>query len=297
MSRTRLLGRLLSLGVMLVVVSACASGGGPIRIGSKDFPEQYILAEMYAALLESNGFTVERKLRLGATPIAHQALLNKEIDLYPEYTSTGLLEVLKLPPLRDRAAIFNTVKSEYEQRFNLTWLESAPFNNSNTFAMTRERSDELGIKTYSDLSQKAAQVALGGPAEFLEREDTRGLIETYGGFQFREVRQLDANLRYQALLDGDIDVVVAFGTDGQIGGYDLVVLEDDKSFYPPYQAAPVVRMDTLDAYPRIAEVLNRLAPALDDRTMATLNWKVDGPDKEDPAAVASAFLVEQGLIK
>ena len=272
-------------------------GGATIKVGSKNFTEEFILGHMYAQLLEANGFKVERKLNLGATPIAHQALLNKEIDLYPEYTSTGLLEVLKLPEQKDRKQIFDTVKSEYEKRFQLTWLEPAPFNNTNTFAMTKQRSDELGIKTYSDLSQKAPNVVLGGPPEFLERQDTRRLIETYGGFKFKEVRQLDPGLRYQALLQGDIDVVVAFGTDGQIGGYDLVVLQDDKQFYPPYQVAPVIRQDTLQANPQIGGILNPLAPRLDDKTMATLNWMVDGPDKKEPADVARQFLSGQGLIK
>jgi len=276
--------------------AAPAGSGAPIRVGSKNFTEEFILGELYAQLLEANGFEVERKLNLGATPIAQQALVNNEIDLYPEYTSTGLLEVLKLPQQRDRQAIFDAVKSGYEEQFQLTWLEPAPFNNTNTFAMTKARAEELGIKTYSDLSAKADQVVLGGPPEFLEREDTQGLMEAYGGFNFKEVRQLDGALRYQALTDGQIDVVVAFGTDGQIGGFDLLVLEDDKSFYPPYQVAPVIRQDTLAANPQIAEVLNTLAPKLDDATMAKLNWMVDGPDKQEPADVARQFLTDGGML-
>lgn len=288
--------------VLLSLLVACGAAGGAgsgatIKIGSKNFTEEFILGELYAQLLENNGFTVERKLNLGATPIAHQALVNKEIDVYPEYTSTGLLEVLKSPPQTDRQAIFNTVKSEYEKQFQLTWLEPAPFNNTNTFAMTRARATELGIATYSDLAQKAGDLVLGGPPEFLEREDTQGLMQAYGGFNFKEVRQLDPGLRYQALLDGQIDVVVAFGTDGQIGGYDLLALQDDKNFYPPYQVAPVIRQDTLQANANIATVLNGLAPKLDDTTMAKLNWQVDGPDKKEPADVARQFLTDQGMLK
>lgn len=288
--------------VLLSLLAACGAAGGAgsgatIKIGSKNFTEEFILGELYAQLLENNGFTVERKLNLGATPIAHQALVNNEIDVYPEYTSTGLLEVLKSPPQTDRQAIFNTVKSEYEKQFQLTWLEPAPFNNTNTFAMTRARATELGIATYSDLAQKAGDLVLGGPPEFLEREDTQGLMQAYGGFNFKEVRQLDPGLRYQALLDGQIDVVVAFGTDGQIGGYDLLALQDDKNFYPPYQVAPVIRQDTLQANANIATVLNGLAPKLDDTTMAKLNWQVDGPDKKEPADVARQFLTDQGMLK
>jgi osmoprotectant transport system substrate-binding protein len=274
-----------------------ATSGATIQVGSKNFTESLILGEMYAQLLEANGFQVERKLNLGATPIAHQALLNDEIDLYPEYTSTGLLTVLQLPPLKDREEIFNTVKKEYEEQFDLTWLQPTEFNNTQALAMTKERAEELGITTYSDLSKKADQLVLGGPPEFIEREDgLPGLQEAYGGFQFKEFKQLDPGLRYQALLDDQIDVVVAFGTDGQIGGYDLQLLEDDKNFYPPYQAAPVIRMDTLEANPNIADILNQLAPLLDDKTMADLNWQVDGENRE-PADVARQFLTEQGLIE
>ena len=278
--------------------TAPASGGETIRVGSKNFTEEYILAEMYALLLEDAGFEVERKLNLGATPIAHQALLNDEIDLYPEYTSTGLLTVLELPQQSSAEETYNTVKREYEERFDLTWLQPAPFNNTQALAMTEERAEELDIETYSDLSQKAGELVLGGPPEFLERQDgLPALQEAYGGFEFQDTRQLDPGLRYQALLDGEIDVVVAFGTDGQIGGYDLRLLEDDKNFYPVYQAAPVIRQDVLQANPQIAEVLNELAPTLDDETMADLNWMVDGPEKQAPAAVARQYLTEQGLIE
>jgi osmoprotectant transport system substrate-binding protein len=231
--------------------------------------------------------------------VAHQALLNGEIDLYPEYTSTGLQAILKQPALKDRQQIYNTVKSEYEKQFQLTWLDPSPFENNQALAMTKARADELGIKTYSDLSQKAGDLILGGPAEFFEREDgVKGLQSAYGGFQFKDNKQLDPALRYGALQNGEIDVVVAFSTDGEIGGLDLALLEDDKQFYPPYQVAPVIRQSTLEANPQIADVLNMLAPKLADaKTMANLNYAVDGPDKKEPADVAKQFLTEQGLIK
>jgi osmoprotectant transport system substrate-binding protein len=293
--------RIFGLLIMLALLVACGAtgtgGGTTIKVGSKNFTEAVLLGEMYAQLLEFNGFTVERKLNLGATDIAHQALINKEIDVYPEYTSTGLLEVLKQPKENDRQKTLETLRREYEQQWQLTWLQPALFNDTNTFAMTRQRADELGIRTYSQLFAKAGELILGGPPEFLGRADTQSLQETYGGFTFKEVKQLDPGLRYQALQSGEIDVVVAFSTDGQIGGFNLLALEDDKQFYPVYQAAPVIRQDTLQANPRITEALNALAPKLDEQTMATLNWQVDGPDKKDPAAVAKQFLTEQGLVK
>jgi osmoprotectant transport system substrate-binding protein len=270
-----------------------------IIIGSKDFTEEFIVAEMYAYLLEEAGFEVERKLNLGGTPVAHSAIMNGDIDIYPEYTSTALLTVLNMEPIQDREQIVQTVRSEYETQFNLTWLEPAPFNNTQALAMTQEKSDQYGIKTFSDLATQAENLVLGGPAEFIERADgLKALQDTYGGFQFREVRQLGTgSLRYQALLDGQIDVVVAFGTDGQIEGYGLVLLEDDMDLYPVYQIAPVVRLDSLEDKPQIPDILNPLAPLLTNEVMSELNWQVDGPENIEPAEVARTFLQENGLIE
>jgi osmoprotectant transport system substrate-binding protein len=290
--------------VSALVFSACApsqsaNGAGKVIVGSKDFTEQFIVAEMYAQLLENEGFTVERKLNLGGTPIAHEAMMNGDIDLYPEYTSTGLLTMLKLDPIQDAQEIYTTVKSGYEQQYKLTWLTPSPFNDTQALAMTKELAAQYGIQTYSDLSQKASELVLGGPAEFLEREDgLKGLQQAYGGFEFKEVKQLGTgSLRYQALLDGQVDVVVAFGTDGAIKGNDLLLLVDDLVFYPIYNVAPVIRQDTLEKYPQIEKILNDFAPMLTDDIMSGLNWQVDGPEGKEPADVARAFLLEKGVVK
>jgi len=273
----------------------------PVRIGSKNFTEAILVAEMYALALENAGIRVERKFNLGATPVAHTALVNGEIDLYPEYTSTGLLEVLKQAPISDARAILEAVRKGYEEQFKLTWLEPSPFNNTNALAMTRQRAEELGIRTYSDLVARSGELKLGGPPEFPEREDTKGLMAAYGfdpKFIGDNFVQLDTGaLRYEALMKGDIDVVVAFGTDGQINGLGLALLEDDKNYYPIYQIAPVIRQDTLTANPIIAETLNKLAPLLTNDVMSGLNWQVDGPEKKEIADVARAFLQQQGFIK
>ncbi len=287
-----------------LIVSACspspsADSIGTVVVGSKDFTEQFIVAEMYAQLLENEGFTVERKFNLGGTPIAHEAIMNGDIDLYPEYTSTGLLTVLKLDPIQDPQEIYNTVKSGYEQKYKLTWLTPSPFNDTQALAMTKEVAAQYGIQTYSDLSQKASELVLGGPAEFLEREDgLKGLQKAYGGFEFKEVKQLGTgSLRYQALMEGQVDVVVAFGTDGAIKGNDLLLLVDDLVFYPIYNVAPVIRQDTLEKYPQIEKILNDFAPSLTDDVMSGLNWQVDGPEGKEPADVARTFLLEKGLVK
>jgi osmoprotectant transport system substrate-binding protein len=281
--------------------TAPAGGGATIKIGSKNFTEAILVAEMYAQVLEANGFTVERKFNLGATPIAQASLESGDIDLYPEYTSTGLLEVLGGEPITDAKGIIDAVRQGYEERFKVTWLEPSPFNNTNTFALTKARADELGVKTFSDLAAKSVDLKLGGPPEFPERNDNKAVLAAYGfdpKFAGENFVQLDAGaLRYEALTNGDIDVTVAFGTDGQIAGLGLVALEDDKSAYPIYQIAPVIRQDVLAANPSIAEALNAMAPALTNEVMSGLNWAVDGPDKGEIPAVAREFLTGQGLIK
>jgi osmoprotectant transport system substrate-binding protein len=278
--------------------TSTGGSGATIRVGSKNFTEAVLMAEMYAQLLEANGFKVERKFNLGAESIAHQALLNNEIDLYPEYTSTGLLVILKQPQQSDPKQILDTVRSEYEKQFNLTWLEPSPFNDTNAFAMRKDRADELGIKTYSDMFAKADQLVIGGPPELFERPDgLKGLRNTYGDFQFKDQKQIDPGLLYQALEQGQADVTRAFSTDGRLSNPEFVMIQDDKGFYPIYQVAPVIRQDVLKANPQIAEILNKLAtPALDEKTMAGLNAQVDIEGNE-PAPVARKFLQQQGLIQ
>lgn len=274
------------------------AASGSVVVASKDFTEEFIVAEMYALLLENAGLQVVRKINLGGTPIAQAAIVAGEIDLYPEYTSTGLLTVLKQDPLKDPQEIFQAVKQGYEEQFSLTWLTPSPFNDTQGLATTKEIAEQYGITSYSDLATKASELRLGAPAEFTEREDgIKGLQETYGGFEFKELKQLGTGpLRYDALKNGEIDVVVVFTTDARIAADGLVVLNDDKTLYPIYNIAPVVRQDTLTKYPQIADALNKLAPLLTDEVITGLNAKVD-IDGEDYAAVAKAFLTEQGLIQ
>jgi osmoprotectant transport system substrate-binding protein len=303
---------LLALAAVLlsVVLAACApvapaaqapagqAGAGPIKIGSKDFTEAILVAELYAQVLEQAGFQVERKFNLGATPIAHEALVKGDIDLYPEYTSTGLQEVLKdTNRYPDAGAILDAVRAGYEEQFKLTWLDASPFNDTNAFATRPDVAEQYGLKTYSDVAANAAELRLGGPAEWPDRVDTQGLDEAYGGFvtNFKEFKPLGTGtLRYDALKNGEVDIIVAFGTDGRIKGDNLVLLQDDKSFYPIYNIAPVVRMDVLEQNPAIAAALDKVAPLLTDDIMSGLNYKVDGPDKKEPGEVISEFLSQRG---
>jgi len=310
MRSTRLLRLLVAAGLCPGLASACvdessspegpvgATSGGTVSVGSKNFTEAFIVGEIYAQTLEAAGFEVERKLNLGATDIAHAALLAGDLDLYPEYTSTGLLTVLKEPAMTDEDAIYEAVAEGYLEQFDLVWLRPAPFNNPQALATTPEVAEAHGLVTYSDLAAAAPDLVLGAPPEFLEREDgLPGLQAAYDGFEFKEVRQLDAGLRYPALENGDVDVVVAFGTDGQISGFGLTLLEDDKKLYPPYQVAPVVRQAVLDLHPEIATALDAVSPLLTTQRMQAMNWAVDGPDKREPADVARDFLIDQGIVR
>ncbi|MFQ5961202.1 MAG: glycine betaine ABC transporter substrate-binding protein, partial [Candidatus Methylomirabilales bacterium] len=268
-----------------------------IRISSKEFTEQFLLGNMYEMLLDDAGFDATYA-PVGGTTENHDALLAGEIDIYPEYTGTALLTHLEgaYDPSMSADDVYNTVSSEYQDRWNLEVLNSTGFNNTYCLTMTQAKAAELGVSTVSDLSQKAPELVFGTTQEFTERADgLPGLQETYGGFNFDEVRALDPGLLYSGLDEAQIDVTTCFGTDGQIAALDLVVLEDDKGFWPPYPVAPVIRAEVLEANPEIADILNQLAPVLDGATMSALNWEVSGNAREADE-VAREFLTENGLL-
>lgn len=312
-------------GIGSLAFSRLASGqDSAIVVGSKDFTEQFIVAHMYMSVLKNAGLDVEDSLNLGGTQVAHQALVNGDISLYPEYTGTALTEVLGLsiedigsdsgtpaatpvdvaspaatPVTGDMSQmVFDRVKSEYETQFGLTWLERSPANNTQALAVKREFSEENGIVTISDLAAVADQYVISAPADFPEREDgLLGLQRVYGnGLESIEVLPVAPGLKYQALLDDQAEVVLAFGTDGQISGNDLVLLEDDLGLWPPYNLAPVVHMDVLDANPEIADLLNGVTTLLTDEVLSGLNWRVDGDEKAEPEDVANDWLNENGLL-
>jgi osmoprotectant transport system substrate-binding protein len=286
---------------------------GPVRIGSKNFTEQLILGEMYALLLENAGIATEKQLNLGGTQVAQEALLAGEIDLYPEYTGTGLTVVLGMPidavaqatPVEGMPEgeadsidqrVYDIVSEEYLEQFDLVWLDESAFNNTQALAVKRAFSEERGVTTISELAEIAGELTIVAPSDFVERPDgLQGLHEFYE-MEFGDVLSVDPGIRYQALEEDQAQVVLAFGTDGQVAGLDLVLLDDDKSLWPPYHVAPVVRNDTLTANPGIADALNPIAPLLTDEVMSALNWQVDGPDALEPEEVARMFLEEQGLL-
>ncbi|MBV8727466.1 MAG: glycine/betaine ABC transporter substrate-binding protein [Candidatus Eremiobacteraeota bacterium] len=273
-----------------LVLPQCGRRGNAIVVGSKNFTEEFIIAEIYAQALERAGASVVRKFDLGSTQIAMAALRRGDIDLYPEYTGTALIDVLHLPPMRDADALYRRVHDEFEKQYGLRWLQPSPMNDSQGLATTQAVSKQYKFVTLSQLSHVAPQLRLGAIPEFLSRADALpGLQKFYGGFRFKDVKTYDIGLKYRALLHGDADVVTAFTTDGAIAANNLVVLQDDKHFWPAYHIAPVVRIDALRRAPIIASALNRIAPAIDDATARSMNYAVD-IKKEDSADVAAAFL-------
>ena len=287
--------RALALFASAPLLASCG-GSNAIKVGSKNFTEELILGELYAQALEHAGIPVTRKLNLGTTDIAMAALQRGEIDLYPEYTGTALLNVLHLPPDSDPKRSYASVKSAYAKRFDLVWLDPAPMNDTQALATTQEIAGRYALGRLSDLAAKANELRLGAVPEFLTRADgLPGLQKRYGGFRFKQVKTVDNGLKYQALEHGDVDVVIAFSTEGQLKADNLVVLEDDKHLFPSYAVAPVVRKATLDAKPALAEPLNKLAPLLTNEAMQNLNLQVDGKLKREPADVARDFLKQNGL--
>ena len=267
-----------------------------VTVGSKNFTEQLIVAELMAQTIEAHtDLNVRRKLNLGGTMICHTALTRGEIDLYAEYTGTALTAILKQPVLANPERVYRAVKEAYADRFQCEWLSPFGFNNTYTLAVRGSFAETEGISRIGDLAPLAPDLEAGFTAEFAVREDGYpGLKATYG-FGFGSTRDMDPGLMYKAIAQDEVDVICAFATDGRIAAYNLQTLEDDKAFFPPYYAAPVVRTASLAAHPEIRDALAPLAGLLDDRTMQRLNLDVDR-HKRDPAAVAREFLVARKLI-
>lgn len=260
-----------------------------IRLGSKDFTENLIVAEIYALALEDKGFQVERKPNISSS-LVHNAIVNDEIDLYPEYTGTGLLSILKAEMQTDPEKVYETVKAEYAKQFQLTWLDYAAANDSQGLVIRTQVAKNLNIKTISDLQTHASHLRFASQGEFDQREDgIPGLEKAYGSLAWKSSKIYDNSLKYSVLENDEADVTPAYTTEGQLVNTDkFTLLEDDKQFWPPYNLAPVVRDEVLQANPEIATILNQVSKNLDTETITKLNAKVD-VDGEDYENVAKEF--------
>jgi osmoprotectant transport system substrate-binding protein len=276
--------------LLITALLAGCSGRARIVVGSKNFTEQILLGELLAQQIERTlKVPVERKLNLGGTLLAHEALVKGAIDLYPEYTGTALTAVLKQPPFPDARAVLGAVRAAYERQWRLAWL--APLGFNNTFAMMI-RGDVARAGGLTTLSEAAASRAwrLGIGYEFKQRPDgLDGLLNTYHLRTGGEPVTMDLGLLYAALAGGKVDMIAANFTDGLASVQDVTILKDDRHYFPPYECAVVVRDETLARYPGLRQSLEKLAGKLPDEVMRKLNYAVDGEHRA-PAEVAREFL-------
>jgi len=265
------------VGLLTLLLAACSHGPAPLVVGSKNFTEQDILGELVAVWIErTTSVPVRRKLHLGGTFLCHQAIRNGDIDLYVEYTGTALTAVLKHPPTRNPDAVFAQVSAEYASRFGLVWTEPLGFDNTFAMLVRGRTADSLGIATLSEAVPFAAGWRAGFGYEFMERADGYvGLAKRYGLALRGTPKVMDLGLTYRALAEGQVDLIAGNATDGQIAALDLRQLADDRDYFPPYFAAPVVRRSALARVPGLRAALARLGGRIDTRTMRALNREVD----------------------
>jgi glycine betaine/choline ABC-type transport system substrate-binding protein len=289
-------GWLLAFGLLTMPMTARAQGQ-TVTVGSKAFAEQLLVGNMVALLLEDAGFKANRKIGLGGTALVHQALVSGDVDVYVEYTGTALVAILKEPVHTDPQTVYDTVQRLYKERFKATWLKPWGFNNTYVLAVRREDADRLRLSRISDLGAVSANMSIGATQEFAVRPDgLPGLMKHYAGVSFKDSKPMAPDLVYDALRNKQVDIISATSTEGRVAANNFVILQDDKRYFPPYFAAPVVRGDLLAKAPELADVLNRPAGKLDDGTMAKLNFEVAGK-KRSPEEVAREFLKSQGWIK
>ena len=297
--------------IVAATLTACGSssansedGGGDskgkVAVGGKDFTEQQILSKITSIYLKENGFDVEEASNMGSA-VVRSALENGQIDIYWEYTGTGLVVYQKQEVETDPDEAYEKVK-ENDKEHGITWLNKANFNNTYAILMKKDTAEKMGVKTISDLAKMVNddpdKLKFASNAEFYAREDgVKGLQKLYGfKFPSKNVVKMDSGLLYNALMDGQVDVSVGFATDGRIKGFDLVILEDDQQFFPAYNGVPVVRQEVAEKSPEISELMNKLAGLLDNETMMSLNYSVDVEHK-DITEVSRSWLEEQGLVK
>jgi osmoprotectant transport system substrate-binding protein len=291
--------RALVLATCALAISACSSSHSDrIVIGSKNFTESLILGEIMAQQIEGHThLKVERRFYLAGTYISHQGMLSGRIDVYPEYTGTALTAILKEKPEGERRQVYERVKNEYENHFGLTLGPAFGFNNTFAMEIRGEDARRLNVKTLSQAAAYAPQWRAGFGYEFMERPDGyRGLAAMYGLHFAGQPRVMDLGLLARALRDHQIDIAAGNATDGLIPTLDLFVLEDDRHYFPPYEAVPVIRGETLKQHPEVAVALAQLGGRISDQEMRQLNYAVDG-QRRDVKDVAREFLQQKGLLQ
>ena len=293
--------KLIILGLFIVIFgiyfSLNSKKDKTINIATKPMTEGYILGQMLTELIEQD---TDLKVNMttgvgGGTSNIHPAMLKGEFDLYPEYTGTSWEAVLKKEGSYDESK-FDELQKEYKEKYNLEYVNLYGFNNTYGLAVNKDIAEKYNLKTYSDLAKVSNNLIFGAEYDFFEREDGYKELQKVYNMNFKKQIDMDIGLKYQAMKDKKIDVMVIFTTDGQLAISDVVVLEDDKKMYPSYRAGTVVRSEILSEYPELKPVLEKLNNILDDKTMADLNYQVESEGKK-PEDVAREYLQEKGLLE
>lgn len=276
---------------LVVTIVACQPTGDRIVIGTKNFTEQVILGEILAQQIErKTKLKVDRRFNLGGTYVCFNAIQKDQLDIYPEYSGTAYTAILKIPAIGDPKKVFETTKERFDKDFRLVWTKPFGFNNSFAIVVRGEDARKFKLQTLSQAAAQTPNWRAGFGFEFLNREDGfPGLAKTYN-LKFREQpKVMDLGLLYRALQDKQVDLVAGNSTDGLLSSLDLTVLQDDKRYFPPYEAAAVVRKETFQKHPELREVLDQLGSTLSEAKMRELNYRVDGK-KEEVKQVVQEFL-------
>jgi osmoprotectant transport system substrate-binding protein len=281
---------------MLLAGGCGKRSGETIVVGSKNFTEQIVLSELLAQQIEGHSaLRVERRVNLGGTFICHDALVSGKIDLYPEYTGTALTAILHESPGNVPSEVFRRVQEEYRAKFNVEVLPPLGFNNTFAMVVRGEDAERLHLRTISDVAPYAPQWRAGFGYEFMERPDGyNGWTAAYGLHFSAAPKILDLGLLYRALADKQVDLVAGNSTDGTIASLRLVALEDDRHYFPPYEAVPLVRRAAIDKHPELRETLGALAGKVSMNEMRLMNYAVDGQHR-DPRDVVREFRKSKGL--
>ena len=294
--RRKLVGTLIPLIGFLLLAGCRPARRDRIVVGSKNFTEQLILGELLAQHIAARtGLPVERRFYLAGSYICHQAIVAGRIDLYPEYSGTALMAILKQPSAADPAEVYAKVKQLYAQRFGLVVAPPLGFNNTFALVIRGDDARRLGIHYISKASRYTPGWRPGFGYEFMERPDGyQGLVKAYGLKFGSPPRIMDLGLIYRALTSHEVDLVAGNSTDGLISALGLTVLDDDRHYFPPYQAVPIVRQDTLERHPAVLTALEELKDKISDEDMRRLNYAVDG-ERRDARTVVHEFLQARGL--
>lgn len=283
---------------LIGMFAGCGGASDKIVVGSKNYTENMVLGSIFAQLIEARtDLKVEYKENLGGTMVCFEALKNGQLDIYPEYTGTALTALLNLDVINDADKVYGIVKDEFDKKFDIKWMAPLGLNNTYAVVVKEDFANENNINKVSDLVSFAKALVFGAEHEFFDRQDGYdGMVEAYG-LEFKGTPvKMDIAMKYQAVSQGNIDVTDAFSTDGQLITFKLMVLEDDKNFFPPYYAAPIIRKEVLQKHPELENILLELENKISDDKMQEMNYKVES-ENVSIKDIAMEFLVSEGLIE